>query len=349
MANNKKRVTKATRKKIARASRLYQKVRKTVSKELEKLEKPLKGKELTAFIKEKIYPEYKGLSIRDVKVADIRESVNRALTNTGVIRVGDFINPLKIPITILSGIFWFDIDNFIDVDLTAETGGENLRFEVNAGEYGSTGIIELSQYTYEASGLNEIIENVRDYIQAEMPDNESEPYWEGEAVVRPNMQDDGRPDSYFLQFTLYVGGVQIPPTQTFEEAQPLELAEETLEERRTRRREIVKRRKELAKQKREKARKKAIRGRERPTVKVAPKKAPEKEVKEVTEPKEPKFDKRRADNIQKALDRQERLLAESKSLFDSGILTKKEFLAERNKIITQTTAAIDKFKRGGKI
>ena len=53
MANKKKKVTQATRRKISRASKLYQKVRKTVSKELEKQEKPLKGKDLTAFIKEK--------------------------------------------------------------------------------------------------------------------------------------------------------------------------------------------------------------------------------------------------------------------------------------------------------
>jgi len=347
MANKKKKVTQATRKKIARASRLYQKVRKTVSKELEKQEKPLKGKDLTAFIKEKIYPEYKGLSSREVKVADIRESVDRALTGSGVINVGDFVNPLSIPVTLLSGVFWFDLDNFIDVDLTAETGGKNLRFEVNAGEYGSTGIIELSEYTYEGSGLNDIIESVRDYIQGEMPENESEPYWEGEVRVRPNMQDDGRPDSYFIQFTLFVGGQQVPPSETFEEAQPMVLSEETLEERRARRREIVKRRKELGKQKREKARKKDIRGRERPTKKVAPK---EEEVKK--EPKvkaEPKFNKRRAENIQKALDRQERLLADSKALFDSKVLTKKEFLAERATIIAQTTAAIEKFKRGGQV
>lgn len=347
MANNKKRVTNATRKKISRASKLYQKVRKTVSKELEKQSKPLKGKDLTVFIKENIYPEYKGLSSREVKISDIRESVERALTGKGVINIGDFFNPLNIPVTLLSGVFWFDLDNFIDVDLTAETGGDNLRFEVNAGEYGSTGIIELSEYTYEGSGLNEIIENVRDYIQGEMPENESEPYWEGEVKVRPNMQDDGNPNSYFIQFTLFVGGQQVIPSETFEEAQPVVLSQETLEERRARRREIVKRRKELAKSKREKARKKEIRGRERPTVKVVAKKEPTK--KEVVKKEEPKFDKRRADAIQKALDRQERLLADSKALFDSKVLTKKEFLEERAKIIAQTTAAIDKFKRGGTI
>jgi hypothetical protein len=348
MANKKKKVTQATRRKISRASKLYQKVRKTVSKELEKQEKPLKGKDLTAFIKEKIYPEYKGLSSREVKIADIRLSVERALTGgSGVINIGDFVNPLSIPITLLSGVFWFDLDNFIDVDLTAETGGKNLRFEVNAGEYGSTGIIDLSEYTYEGSGLNDIIESVRDYIQGEMPENESEPYWEGEVRVRPNRQDDGNPDSYFIQFTIFVGGQQIPPSETFEEAQPMVLSEETLEERRTRRREIVKRRKELAKEKREKARKKDIRGRERPTVKVTPK---EEQVKK--EPKvkaEPKFDKRRADNIQKALDRQERLLADSKALYDAKGMTNKQYLAERASIIAQTTAAIEKFKRGGKI
>jgi hypothetical protein len=42
-------------------------------------------------------------------------------------------------------------------------------------------------------------------------------------------------------------------------------------------------------------------------------------------------------------------LADSKGLYDAKVLTKKQYLAERASIIAQTTAAIDKFKRGGTI
>jgi len=328
MANKKRKVTQATRNKLRRASKLYQKVRKNTQKELERRGQPLKGKELTLFVREKIYGEFKGLSSNEVRIADINDAVERAVTGTGVLQIGEFFNPLAIPETLISGIFWFDIDNFIEVDLTAETGGKNLRLEVNAGEYGSTGIIELSEYTYEGSGLAEIIEQVREFVE-----DDSEPYWEGEARVRPRLKDDGNPDSYFLQFTLYVGGTQVPPSATFEEPAPIGKIEETIEERRKKRREIVKRRKELAKQKREKAKKKEAKMRKRPTKKEAPKA-------EVPE---------RAKNVQEALNRQERLLKDSKDLFDAGILTKKEFIAERKAIIEQTNKAIEKFKQGGEI
>ena len=328
MANKKRKVTQATRNKLRRASKLYQKVRKNTQKELERRGQPLKGKELTSFVRDKVYGEFKGLSPNEVRIADINDAVERAVTGTGILQTGEFFNPLAIPETLISGIFWFDIDNFIEVDLTAETGGKNLRLEVNAGEYGSTGIIELSEYTYEGSGLAEIIEQVREFVE-----DDSEPYWEGEARVRPRLKDDGSPDSYFLQFTLYVNGTQVAPSATFEEPAPIGKIEETIEERRKKRREIVKRRKELAKQKREKAKKKEAKMRKRPTKKEPAKaEAPE-----------------RAKNVQEALDRQERLLKDSKDLFDAGILTKKEFIAERKAIIEQTNKAIEKFKRGGEI
>jgi hypothetical protein len=328
MANKKRKVTQATRNKLRRASKLYQKVRKNTQKELERRGQPLKGKELTSFVRDKVYGEFKGLSPNEVRIADINDAVERAVTGTGILQTGEFFNPLAIPETLISGIFWFDIDNFIEVDLTAETGGKNLRLEVNAGEYGSTGIIELSEYTYEGSGLAEIIEQVREFVE-----DDSEPYWEGEARVRPRLKDDGNPDSYFLQFTLYVNGTQVAPSATFEEPAPIGKIEETIEERRKKRREIVKRRKELAKQKREKAKKKEAKMRKRPTKKEPAKaEAPE-----------------RAKNVQEALDRQERLLKDSKDLFDAGILTKKEFIAERKAIIEQTNKAIEKFKRGGEI
>jgi hypothetical protein len=328
MANKKRKVTQATRNKLRRASKLYQKVRKNTQKELERRGQPIKGKELTAFVRDKVYGEFKGLSPNEVRIADINDAVERAVTGTGILQIGEFFNPLAIPETLISGIFWFDIDNFIEVDLTAETGGKNLRLEVNAGEYGSTGIIELSEYTYEGSGLAEIIEQVREFVE-----DDSEPYWEGEARVRPRLKDDGNPDSYFLQFTLYVNGTQVAPSATFEEPAPIGKIEETIEERRKKRREIVKRRKELAKQKREKAKKKEAKMRKRPTKKEPAKaEAPE-----------------RAKNVQEALDRQERLLKDSKELFDAGILTKKEFIAERKAIIEQTNKAIEKFKRGGEI
>lgn len=335
----KKKVSQATRKKLSRSSKLYQKVRKTTQNELDRVGKPLKGKDLTEFVKEKVYLEFKGLSPRDVKIQDIKDVVEKALNNTAVITPSLYFNPLNIPVTLISGIAWFDIDNFIEVDLAAETGGQNLRIEVNAGEYGSTGIFDLSDYIYETMGLQEIVENLRELVI----EGEDYPFWEGQAVVRPNFKDDGFPDSYFIQFTLFVNNQQVPPSATFDEAQPMPLTQETLEQRRARRRDVVKRRKQLAKEKREKSRRKEMRGRERPTTK-APMKV-EKEEKVVQKG----FDEKRAQEIQKILDRQERLLDKEEKRFDKGLYTKKQFTAARQDIINQTNRAIEKFKKGGEV
>jgi hypothetical protein len=93
MANKKRKVTQATRNKLRRASKLYQKVRKNTQKELERRGQPLKGKELTAFVREKIYGEFKGLSSNEVRIADINDAVERAVTGTGVLQIGEFFNP----------------------------------------------------------------------------------------------------------------------------------------------------------------------------------------------------------------------------------------------------------------
>lgn len=332
----KRNVTKTTRAKLSRSSKLYQKVRKLTNSELEKQGKPLKGKDLTKFIKDNVYPEYKGLSASQVKAQDIADSVTRTLKGVAIFDSGDYYNPFLIPSTLISGVFWFDLDNFIDVDLTAETQGKNLRLEINAGDYGSTGIIDLNEYTYEGSNLSQIIENVRELIG-----DESEPYWEGEVKVRPNRQDDGNPDSYFLQFTLYVGGQQIKPSATFEEPKAFEMPTESMEERRARRREIVKRRKELAKQRREKVKRKEMRGRPRPKKKEAPKAEKPAEA--------PAFDEKKAAAVDKLLERQDNELRNLERLYEKKLLTKKEFLSERKAIIDQYTKALDKFKKGGEI
>jgi hypothetical protein len=98
MANKKRKVTQATRNKLRRASKLYQKVRKNTQKELERRGQPIKGKELTAFVREKIYGEFKGLSPNEVRIADINDAVERAVTGTGVFfRLGNFSIRLQSP------------------------------------------------------------------------------------------------------------------------------------------------------------------------------------------------------------------------------------------------------------
>lgn len=339
---------KTKKQKLSQASKLYQKVRKATAKELKKRKIELSNEELTNFIKEKIYPDFKGLNPRDVKVKDIREFVGQQLEGQ---EVSNFYNPLLLPIIEISGlgeanllgIDWWLANDYIQEELTAATNPFNLRFEFNAGlEFGSTGIVELLSFDYVASGLQSIIENIREAV-----DDKSGPVWNARVLVRKGFQDDGKADSYFLQFYLTIDDVEVPVTETIEEVTfEIQVPELTLAERRQKRAEFVKKKKDIAKQRKKLQREKEMRGRKRPTKKEEkPKEKPKKEEpKAVTEK-----DLKRQENIDKLFERQEKLLAEAKQDLKDEILTKKQYLARVKSIENQINLALSKFSEGGEI
>ena len=324
-------------KKRQQALKTYNKVYKAVKKYVTKNELEWSTKEVRDFTKNKVYPDFKGEKSYQVKVRDIKAVINLQLqpapttTTEGVQSSTIYYNPLLISPSRTTGILWFDLDDYLSVDLFSEVSPLDLRVEINAGEYGSTGLFDLLSYQYELIGLNEIIENIRTSLE-----DDSEPEWVGQPVVRQGFTDDGQTDSYYLRFTLYIGGQEITPTTQAEvSTTEIPLPEETLEERRARRKEITLKKKELAKVRRQAQKEKEARKRPRPTKKEKP----------TTEPKVDQV--QRSKNVQDALQIEKEKLAESERLFDKGLLTKKEFIAERKMIMETTQLAISKFKDGG--
>lgn len=271
-----------------------------------------------------IYPQFKGKKINPEDVKTVRAVINDYFSAQN-----DYYNPLLIPSAFLSGIFWFDLDEYLTTQLRGEVDPKDLRYQINAGELGATPIMNLKSYEYFSSSVNEIVENVRNFVN-----NESEPEWSGIPVVRKGFTDDGKADSYFIQFTLYINGQEIPPTENYEYA-ITELDEGTLEQRRKRRKEIAYRKKELARLRKEAERQKKIKKTAVPTKKVRAEKTTAEQQKE------------RAENINRQMMTQAELLADSERLFREGILTREEFLAERKLIMQQTQTAISKFEKGG--
>jgi hypothetical protein len=227
---------------------------------------------------------------------------------------------------------WADLDDYLDVDLRAVVNNQPLRIEINAGQFGSTGIFNLQDYQYEATQVNEIYEGIREVI-----DNDSNAEWNGRVMVRKGFTDDGNPDSYFLQLVLSANGAEIPPTETLEESIGIELPKETQEQRRARLKDIIARKKELASVRRKKLKEKTMRQRERPKKKEAP----------ATEVLSEAL--QRQENIKEIMATQEKLLEKADAYFEKGIYDAQELKARIKEITDQTNLALSKFKRGGEI
>jgi hypothetical protein len=339
-------VKKRKTSKIKKYFEVYRKVRD----ELTSRGYDLKGKTklLKGYIRESVYPTFK----RDPKLKptkknikdQIDRSINKWLVGIGELpieKVGDYVNPLLIPISSVSGIGWFMIDDFIDTELKAEVQAidpnKGLRLEINAGQYGSTGVFDIRDYQYEVSGVRDIVESIREALN-----NDSEPEWNGQVIVRLGMTDDGNADSYYMQLTLFVGGNEIPPVNSGEEAFAT-LPEETYEQRKERRKKALELQKEKEQERKKRERDKAKRTRERP------KKKEEAPVKETKEKEKPQTPSERQANLEKIFQRQENLLTQARKDYDDGIYTKTEYkkrIAEINKLIEK---AIEKFERGGEV
>lgn len=321
----------------ARATKLYAKLVRSTTKYSKKNGLEWDVDEVRKFVSKNVYPKFKGLSKSKVLVRDINAQIENVLNApTPVVPQepkGNYFNPLLVPPSSTSGILWFDIDDYLSVDLLGEVTPLDLRVEVNGGEYGNTDIFDLSSYEYFSVGIHDIIENIRAVL-----DNDSEPEWVGVPVVRQGFSDDGDADSYFLRFTLYVNGQEVPPTEPLEvSTKEIPVTTETLEERRAKRKQVTLRKKELAKIRRTKEKEKEARKRPRPTKKETPTKLTQKDQKE------------RSKNIAQAMEREKELLADSERLYREGILTKKEFIAERKEIMETTRLAISKFEKGGEV
>lgn len=310
------------------AVKLLEKLVRHTKREFKKQNIVKDEKETLEFVKTIVLPVFRGLNPRDVRVKDIREVVADSFVTT---TPSIYYNPLFIPIGDITGIMWADLDDYLDVDLRAVVD-KPLRVEINAGEFGATGIFNLQDYQYEATQVNEIYEGIREVI-----DNDSNAEWNGRVMVRKGFTDDGNAESYFLQFVLSASGQEIPPVETLEESIGFEVPKETQAQRRARLKDVIARKKELASERRKKFKEKSMRLRERPKAKEAP----------ATEVKSEALE--RQENLKSIMSYQEKLMADAERLFDKGLYDKKEFKARIKEITEQTNLALSKFKRGGEV
>ncbi len=103
---------------------------------------------------------------------------------------------------------WFEIDEFLQKRMP-----DCIYVRVSAGQFGQTKIFNTRNYNYYNNGVQEITERLRKDI-----DNKSGSAWySGFQKLRPNMKNDGKPESYFLDMVLFLaprGGDGIPQSST---------------------------------------------------------------------------------------------------------------------------------------
>ena len=285
-------------------------------------------KKIRKFTSEKVFPYFKGQDPNKLNVADIKAVVYSLIGKSS-----EFYNPLLIPTATTTGIFWFDLDEFLDVKLKAEVDPLNLRFAVDGGTYGNTGIMNIKEYEFYTSGLQQIYEDIRGELE-----NTSDAEWSGIAVLRDGYKDDGKTDSYYLRFTLFINGQEIPPSME-QEVGTSKADFGTFEDRKKKRKAVITKQKDLALKRKELEKQKKIKETFLPTKKVRKSETPDNL----------KIAQMRGDNIQNALKEQRELLADSERLFKEGIFTKEEFIAERKQIMETYKEAIKRFEKGGEL
>lgn len=307
-------------------NKLYWMVYRVVAQSVKEEKISWDAKKIRTITSSKVYPYFKGQDPKKVSVSDIK-----AIVYSLVGKASEFYNPLLIPVSLTTGIFWFSLDEFLEVQLRAETDPLNLRFAVDAGEYGNTGIITIKEYEFYTSGVQEIFENIRVDVE-----NASDAEWSGVPVVRDRYTDDGKADSYYTRFTLFINGAEVTPSmeRDFGMAQ-VDFGK--FDERKQKRKQVITKQKDLAKKRKELEKQKKIKQAFLPT----------KKVRKSDQPDNVEIAKMRGDNIQNALKEQRELLSDTERLFKEGILTKEEFISERKQIMETYKEAIKRFEKGG--
>jgi hypothetical protein len=177
-------------------------------------------------ISEKLYPKYKGQAVSKVRKLELRDKVYKIVKRLPK-RTG--CNVLAIPEEAYQEIPYFEIDDFLsgsdDPDQQFKGVLPKCVFVmINAGEqFGKTTIFNTRDYDYHRSGVNEITNNINNYVR-QLPERQRRglyPMYSGVIQVRPTKKNDGNSDSYYIEMILEIRGksaeekdhVKVPKTK----------------------------------------------------------------------------------------------------------------------------------------
>jgi hypothetical protein len=152
------------------------------------------------YIKEKIYPQFKGTHPSKVGIKAIRTQIDGVL-ETIIPQEG--CDPNVISPSVYADVMWFDLDEFIRDVLP-----KCIYIRVDFDSIGKTRIFNTLNYDYNKSGVRIKIDKLRDEIG-----NSSNASFVGVKKLKPNKANDGTPENYFIDFILTINN---RPTKSIE-------------------------------------------------------------------------------------------------------------------------------------
>jgi hypothetical protein len=157
-------------------------------------DRKLSLKELRELLSKKIYPQFKG--VPKSKIGK-RALLNKFAQSVKNIPAKTDCDPNLIDPEVYRSIDVFSIDEYLQQIIP-----NCIYVKVNGGEFGETKIFNTRNYSYSSSGVKNIIEKLREYADEISSDLE----WSGVQQLRPKQPNDGKPENYYIEFILFIGG-----------------------------------------------------------------------------------------------------------------------------------------------
>ena len=174
--------------------RLFNKCAKQVKKEFEKQGRPEKWNEIQKWTSANVYPKFKGKSVNQVKVSEIKKELDLALGLTKPKKVSPCFSVFAVNRGDLEEVEWWDMEN------TLQGLPTNVQVRINGtAEFGRTRIDQAGSINPEIE-VQPIVEKIREYTS-----NKSGLNFNAVIKVVPNKKDDGSNCSYFIDFVLAKG------------------------------------------------------------------------------------------------------------------------------------------------
>ena len=142
-------------------------------------------------VSQELYPKYKsgkGLSAKAIETSVA--VVVKALPPR------EICNPLYLSPAYLEAVEYYDIDNRLRNLLP-----DCVEVKVNAGSFGKTKIFNTANYSYYGNGVQKIVERIREELEGNLS---GFAYFSGIVKVKPGKSNDGKAESYFVDFILYI-------------------------------------------------------------------------------------------------------------------------------------------------
>lgn len=160
-------------------------------------DRKLSNKEARTLVSKFIYPIYKDVPKYKIRKKDLRQRFQNIVES---IPPKEGCDPNLISSELYRSIDAFAIDEYLSQIIP-----NCIYVKVNAGNLGATKIFNTRNYSYTRSGVRDIVEKLREYVDEISSDVE----WTGIQTIKPNKPNDGNPENYYIEFVLVLNGEQV--------------------------------------------------------------------------------------------------------------------------------------------